>query len=288
LPHSSQETSSDQTAEALSYWNSFADSFRALGPPLRPSPQDIQAIEQAASVWVAGHPGRGLQALLLGVTPELANMAWPELCTVFAVDSSLAMARAVWPGNIPLRRVVACGNWLALPRADGSCDLVAGDGSINCLSYPEGYRSLAAEVHRVLKGDGVFLLRCYLRPERQERPEELVRRILEFPSFHHFKFSLLTAMQADVREGIAVRRVHQFWTSRQMDGTALPDRPGWEKQAVRTIEFYRGTATVHTFPSLAELRAVLSEYFEEASLTRPSYPMGDRCPTLVLKPRGSR
>ena len=268
----------------MSYWNSFADSFRALGPPLRPSAEDIGSMEEAAYAWAAAHPGRPLHALLLGVTPGIAEMRWPDRTSLMAVDSSPAMTRAVWPGNISGKRWVVCGDWHALPRAERSCDFVVGDGSINCLSYPDGYRALAAGVHRVLRDDGLFVLRCYLRPELQESPEDVVARTAAFPSFHHFKFSLLMAMQRCVCEGIAVDRVHRFWAGLKLEEESLAARTGWEKSAIRTIEFYRGTNTVHTFPSLAELRAMLLEFFDEISLTRPSYPLGKRCPTLVLKP----
>jgi SAM-dependent methyltransferase len=274
----------DGMPDTMSYWNSFAGSFRALGPPLRPSTEDIRSMEEAASAWAAGHPGQRLRALLLGVTPEIAGMRWPEPSSLMAVDNSVAMAKAVWPGNIPGRRWVVCGDWHALPREKLSCDIVVGDGSINCLPYPDGYRALAAGVHGVLRDDGFFVLRCYLRPELQESPEDVVERMGEFPSFHHFKFCLLMAMQPGVREGIAVHRVHQFWASLEVEEEALAARAGWERPAIRTIEFYRGTNTVHTFPTLGELRAVLLEFFDEISLTRPYYPLGERCPTLVLKP----
>jgi SAM-dependent methyltransferase len=274
----------DDTANTMSYWNIFADSFRALGPPLRPSAEDIRSMEEAASAWAAGHPGQPLHALLLGVTPEIAQMRWPDLASLMAVDSSMAMAKAVWPGNIPGRSWVVCGDWHALPRQERSCDFVVGDGSINCLSYPVDYRALAAVVHRVLRDDGLFVLRCYLRPALQETPEDVVARMAEFPSFHHFKFSLLMAMQRSVSEGIPVDRVHQFWASLKLEEEALAARTGWERPAIRTIESYRGTNTVHTFPNLAELRATLLECFDEVSLTTPSYSMGERCPTLVLKP----
>lgn len=241
-------------------------------------------MEEAAFAWAAGHPGQRLRALLLGVTPDVVGMRWPEPTALLAVDNSVAMARAVWPGNIPGRRWVVCADWQALPRGESSCDLVVGDGSINCLRYPEGFRRLAAGLHGVLSDDGLFVLRCYLQPDLQESPQDVVDRIADIPSFHHFKFCLLMAMQPGVREGIAVHRVHQFWTSLKPEEEALAARTGWERAAIRTIELYRGANTVHTFPTLGELRTVLLEFFDEMSLTTPSYPLGDRCPTLVLKP----
>ena len=38
----------------------------------------------------------------------------------------------------PANEAAVCGNWLALPIREASSDLVIGDGSINCLTYPAG------------------------------------------------------------------------------------------------------------------------------------------------------
>jgi hypothetical protein len=51
---------------------------------------------------------------------------------------------------------------------------------------------------------------------------------------------------------------------------------------VRTIEAYRGLATRYSFPSLAELRAVIAEAgFSILEVVTPGYELGDRCPTIV-------
>jgi hypothetical protein len=273
-----------------SYWDDFAESFAALGPPLRPSSEDIRSFEDAVAKWTANHPYDWLRALLLGVTPELARMRWPDASSLIAVDNSLAMARAVWPGNVAKKRWAVCGDWLALPRPESSCHVVVGDGSINCLRFPDGFRALANKVRCTLSDDGILALRCYVRPAIQERPDEVFADIFRstIPSFHHFKFRLLMAMQPSTEQGVAVNDVYKKWASGRIDEDSLIARTGWEKRAIRTIKFYRDKETVHTFPTLAELRSVLVEFFDEVSCSIPSYHLGDRCPLFVLKPKSSR
>jgi len=53
------------------------------------------------------------RALLLGATPAIANMHWPDETWLTALDKSLPMAKSVWPGNVPGRRAVVCGDWLS-------------------------------------------------------------------------------------------------------------------------------------------------------------------------------
>jgi len=226
-----------------------------------------------------------LHALLLGVTPEIAAMRWPEKSSLMAVDCSFAMTRAVWPGDVPGRRTVVCGNWLAMPRTDSSCHVVIGDGSFNCLAYPGEFLALAEAVSRLLFEDGILVLRCYVQGAVHEHPEEVYADLARgsISSFHAFKLRLLMAMQPSPEDGIAVNEVYQSWATRAIEPESLPRGPGWQKAAVETIQFYRNRSTVYAFPTLAEARRVLLPFFEEISVSTATHDMGERCPTLVFR-----
>jgi hypothetical protein len=270
-----------------SYWDDIATSFAVLGPPLKPSPEDIQSAEKAVADWSSSHPGEMLRALLLGVTPEIANMRWPHASTLMAVDNSLGMAKTVWPGNILSTRWVVCGNWFALPRPQSSCEVVIGDGSMNCVRYPDGFRALAQNICQVLRHDGVLHLRCYVQPAAKELPEEIFSDLFEarIPSINHFKFRLSMAMQSSTEQGISVHDVYEKWVGSGVDRECLIARTGWEMRAFQSIEMYRGQDAVHTFPTLTELRSVLHEFFDEAAMSSPAYLLGERCPSFVLRKR---
>jgi len=274
---------------AASYWNVLAGCYGALRPPLVPSPEEIGFMEETTAAWAASHPGIPVQALLLGVTPLIARMRWPKSSVLVAVDGSFAMVRRVWPGNVAGVRGAVQGDWLALPLREHSCHVVIGDGSINCLGliYPEGFRRLAEAVFRALDGDGIFLLRCYLQPDVQERPEDVFEATFHapIPTFNEFKFRLLMAVQQSAREGLVVNEVYRYWASLNVDATELASRTGWDQSAIEMMELYRGAQTVYTFTTRSELLSVLCEFFDVASIsTSPSY-LGRRCPILVLRPR---
>lgn len=227
-------------------------------------------------------PAEGpLRALLLGVTPALASIDWPPSHSLVAVDASLSMVQGVWPNHHP----AVCGDWQQLPFAAGSYETVIGDGSLNCLRYPEGYRLLARTVSRVLREQGALILRCYIQPSERDPVEAVLADLPTIASFHHYKFRLLMALQQTVRQGIAVDEVYRFWAGRHSGGEGLPSGPGWEPAVAETIGHYRGAATVHTFPTLDELRVVMEERFDEIGFSIPSYPLGERCPTIVWKRR---
>src|SRR6185312_7858052 len=59
-----------------------------ITPPLRPNQEVVAAIKQC----IGQHDGR---ALLLGVTPEFADLA----TGIVATDINLSMVRGLWPGD---------------------------------------------------------------------------------------------------------------------------------------------------------------------------------------------
>ena len=240
-------------------------------------------MEGAVAGWVAEHIGKGPRALLLGATPEIAEMHWPESSSLTAVDNSLPMLQARWPGNVPGKRRAVCGNWLALPYRAFSFDVAIGDGSINCLKYPGEMRALAETISRVLRDDGILVLRSYVQSDKQESPQEVYADSVG--CFNALKLRLLMAVQQSSQEGVALKDVYISWMKRSLDAQSSPLGAGWRKPGVEMIELYRDSNTMYAFPTLPELRRVLYEFFEEISIAIPSYEMGNRCPILLLKPR---
>ena len=273
--------------ESRTYWSGLAAAYSLLDSPLLPSTEDIRTIKEAVARWLATHAAVSVKALLLGVTPAIANMEWPGGSWLLGVDNSAAMLGSVWPGDVPNRRSAVCGDWRAVPAADSSVNVVIGDGSFSCVRYPDALRAVVAEMHRVLTADGILILRCYLQSDRRDSPDDVIEDLLRgaIPTFHAFKLRLLISMQQSPEEGVVLDKVYRYWNSRRIDADDLALRTGWPAALVRSLELYRGTSTVHAFPTLMQLRAVLAPYFDEISLSTPSYPLGERCPILMAAPR---
>jgi hypothetical protein len=269
----------------VSYWRLFARSFGSLRPPLRPCGEDLEIARKTIAEVSETLQGRPLRSLLLGVTPELATMAWPEPCTLVAADNCLPMIQAVWP-EAGRQRWAICADWRELPFSSSSLDIVLGDGSANCVKYPDGLRQVASELRDLIGAGGKLILRCYAQTESPETPDEVFadKDNPALPSFHHFKFRLLMAMQADANRGVQVSDVYRAWRARA-NGGCLRSGPGWQARDLATIEFYKDADTIHTFPTLTQFRAVLAEYFDEIAVHTPRYVLGERCPTMVLAPR---
>jgi SAM-dependent methyltransferase len=268
-------------------WITNARRWALVGPPMKPSSWDVGVVERAVEQSVPRDPA-GLRAVILGVTPELATLRWPAGTSIVGVDQSAPMIRAVWPRTgLPARASVVRGDWRAMPLGTRACDVAVGDGSFNCLAFPADYRRVSAELRRVLSGGGLLILRTFIRAEAREPLDAIVSDLWSGAtrSIHAFKLRLHMHLQPSTERGIRFGETWELWRSLGIDAKILADRTGHAIEEIDTIETYRGSATSFSFPSLAEVRDVWANDFDELACSIPAYELGDRCPTLVLRAR---
>jgi len=272
------------------FWDKHAARWNALGAPLRPSPEDIETMQDAVARHHAAAARPATAAVLLGVTPEIATMHWPRPATLRAFDRNSSMIESVWPGNPEIDAKAACAIWTDLPLDGAWCDVALGDASYTNLHFPGGYLDLNRELHRILKPDGLLVLRFFARPPQRETAESIVAELLQgrIQGFHAFKLRLAAAQQDDVRAGVLLADVWETWNRLVPNPDDLALQLGWPKATVATIDNYRGISARYSFPSIEDIREVFSPHFEEVSLVQPSYELGERCPIFQFTPRKVR
>jgi SAM-dependent methyltransferase len=272
-------------------WQKHALQWSRVGPPLRPAAEDVTVACEALDGWRAATGRDDPTVLLLGVTPELCALPTGPRSRVIAVDRSVDMIRSVWPGRLQPRDGALCGDWLRLPIAGKSVDLVLSDGCLSTLPYPRGYADVCAELLRVLRGGGRCVARCFVLPEEPERVEDVLADLSagRTGGFHAFKWRLVMALQPDAESGVVLADVWDAFHEAEADLASLAGRCGWPLEAVRTIEAYRGVEARYSFPALGQLRDLfLDANFSVADVLWPGYELGDRCPSLVLVPGSPR
>ncbi len=270
------------------HWNKHAQQWQWIASPLRPAPEDIQLLKAALRRWHAAISRPSLQAVLLGVTPEIALMEWPRGTRLVAIDRSKAMIRAIWPGA-QLGHAALCAEWSNLPLPPASEDIVVGDGCFSTLVTRDEYRAAVRAVRRILRGGGIFLMRFFIRPDVAEPVDRVFDDLLNarIGNFHAFKWRLAMALHGSLDEGVRLADIWDAWHSAVAEPAELAARLNWPLPAVLTIDAYRGVATRYTFPTLTEARAAMNDAFEETACRFPHYELGERCPTLALRPRAS-
>jgi SAM-dependent methyltransferase len=261
-------------------WPSHARQWEKLGPPLRPSPEDVAVVERAA-----GEAG-ARRVLLLGVTPELATCAWPEGAELTAVDHSGEMIGKVWPSSRvrPGARALP-GDWRALPIEDRGVDFVAGDGVFTVLAFPGDARRLVKELGRVLARPGRFVVRAFVPPASRESPEDVVRdlRVGHIGSFHSFKWRLVMSVLPPGTAEVKLADVWVAWNDLVPDPAGTLRALGWSEGLLSTITPYRGSATTYAFPTVAEIAEIAAPRFVLRATHVPGYELSDRCPTLFFE-----
>ncbi len=267
------------------FWSSIISDWSLVGPPLRPSPEDTAVMERMIRDWHREAACPCPRAGILGVTPEIVGMRWPEKSRIAAFDKEPAMIRDLWPkAGFPYATAICC-NWLSLPIAEASLDVVTGDGALTQLSFPDEYRKISRELARVISPGGVLVLRLFVPPPERETVDTVFEDLWNgrIDNFNAFRWRMLMALQENPEEGISLGAAWEEWHSRIPSPERLAAALGWPIETVRVIDRYRYVTTVYSFPPLESVRAILEPDFLMAGCVVPLYRDGIRYPTVCFK-----
>lgn len=265
------------------HWSDMAKQWDRIGPPLRPSEQDVAFYTEAVERWARSHGAP--RALILGVTPELFRLSWPRGTSVTAVDHTQEMIDAVWPGP---RETAVCGDWKDLPMEPASCDIVLCDGGLHLSPYPDGQREVVRNLRRVVAPGGVCVFRFFVPPPRRESPETVLQDLLaaKISSLNVLKLRLGMAMQTDAVQGIQLAQVWDAVHRVAPDWDRLAERIHWSIQHLRAFDTYRNCLKRYHFGDSAEVRDLFCKNpggFEVETLHIPTYEWGESCPTVAFR-----
>lgn len=270
-----------------SYWQSISKFWDLIGSPSRPCEEDLAFFKQQLFPELESlSPNLG-QVVMLGVTQEIALLPWPENVKLLAIDRSPEMIDSVWPKAQVTKGEAVLADWKAIPCPDNSCDVVVGDCCFTPLDYPNSYRAVLQEVTRVLKPQGLFSMRFFLKPVLSEEIETIFDELKakQIGNLFVFRWRLAMALQKSLEEGVPVNNIWQRWQQEVSNPDQLMETLGWPTELLATITCYQNSSAVFTFPTLPEVRQLFSLYFDEISCHVPTYEMGDRCPTLTFGPK---
>ncbi|CRX38619.1 class I SAM-dependent methyltransferase [Estrella lausannensis] len=268
----------------MAHWDNQARQWALIGEPLKPS----QAELHTSYAWIleqAQLQREHLTVLVLGVTPEIIHLPWPAHTRLIAADCSEKMIESVLPKKTAtLTPMGLLANWLQLPLSSSSIDVVIGDGCYSQLLWKD-YRALTQEIRRVLKPDGLFVIRFFTKPENVDPVESIYHDLLsgKIASFHAFKLRLAISLQSQTAQGVCLKDVWNTWDLRFKQGVLQNmQKLKWNRETIDTIDTYHLSDTVYTFPTKSEIRSIFSGHFSEKSLHTPGYYLGRCCPTFRL------
>lgn len=267
----------------LRLWERSSRTFHLLGPPLRPSGEDVSFYWEMVREWIEA---RGApRVLLLGVTPELYRLPWPEGTDLVATDCSQAMIDTVWPGP---KEAARCCDWLSLDLPEGSRDIVLCDGGLHLLSYPQGQKALIRTLHGILAAGGLCIFRLFAMPAEKETPEAVLRDLQDgnIKDTDTLRIRLLMALQDNPEAGVALGDVHR----RLMEGIdnleELQTMIGWTEEYMRPIHNFKGLRYRYYIlrpEQVTDMFRADPGGFQVHRIFTPSCVLGDRFPTIGFK-----
>lgn len=264
-------------------WSAVARNWM-FGSPLRPTEPDVALVRKGLSHLRLATDRQPL-SLIMGVTPEIYHLPWPDGWSVRAIDWTPAMIEHVWPGP---REHATLDDWREMPFPSGSFDAVTCDGGINLLQYPDDQRRTFRHLARIVAPGGLFMPRLFVPPPARETPQEVLDDLFggRIRDLNGLKMRMCMAMQDAAEEGVAPRDVRQRLLEVAGDWPALAGRLGWPLDHFATIEAYRHTTARYYYVTESVVTGMLCEeepFFERVSAETPDYDLGDRCPTVVYR-----
>jgi SAM-dependent methyltransferase len=253
-------------------------------PPWHPSHEDGAFMrEWAGQVLQSTREAR--RTVVLGVTPEIVQLVWPPGTQVVAIDSSPAMIASLWRLHPSALSHVICAPWQHMPLRSAAFDAAVGDGSLNALPSLEEYRNVLREVSRILRPGGALVLRCFVRPERVETPEQLIAKAMdgEFPTTAAFRLRFAFAL-ASAEGCVALAALHDAFNALAPDRDRLARVTGWPRQDIDRVDIDKGSSVRLTFPTQAQLLSVSESIFRLERTARGTYTQSEHCPTLFFRP----
>src|SRR5689334_6434685 len=161
-----------RSAVETSHWPTLSKHWNQVGPPLRPSNEDLAFLAHHRPTVPAGRRAR---ALILGVTPEIYQTL-REDWDVLAVDNNPGMIESVWPGSAT---EIVQADWRELALPPSSRDVAFMDGGLHLLRYPDDQQLFVSRLHDVLAPDSKFILRLFVPPLRRETPDQVIAELFD-------------------------------------------------------------------------------------------------------------
>jgi len=263
--------------------NKYSIQYRG-GFPLRP-PQEVANRFEKLVNDINRNASKPFELTLLGVTPELALINWPDNFYLKAFDQSKEMIANVWQSNPKINSSVHLSTWQSLPLSSHTIDSIIGDGCTTQLSDENAFDLLFTELNRVLKAEGHIFLRCFIRPEETESlfkiSEDALTGKIEF--FGSLKWRIAMSLVAGNQNMfIHVNEIYKSFNELFPDRDSLSKHTKWPIDLINTISSYQNSSMQYNFPTLKEFEALLPSTIKIKEIYYDSYELSERCPVLNL------
>jgi len=259
------------------------------GLPLRPPPEATLCMYKIISQIILKKKltSKNIDLVLLGVTPEIANLPWAKNITLRAFDKNKDMIKFVWEVPKKISSQVKQSLWQKIPLQAKSVDFIIGDGCTTQFPDKKNYKDFFKEQRRILKSDGFLLMRCFLNTQEQETLDQIALDALDgsIQYFGSLKWRIAMALLHKSKAfSIKVKKIYEAFNKLFPQRSLLSQSTDWDRNIINTIDTYKDSDIKYTFPSLGEFEKLVAPQFKIIKIYYPKYELTKRCPVLLMKP----
>ncbi len=224
------------------YWANTHKVWDGIGYPLRPDAHVRKAFAELGELDSSGP----LDVLILGVTPEIYSLGWPEKSSILGADINLGMIEQVWPG--PIQDAVLC-DWLNLPFERSTFDRVYLDGGQMFFAQGPEHQKLVDSISRVLRVGGHAILRCFASPENVPEVGEIIAKLHsgEIRNVNYLKLIMGMALSDGPQKGVSVNTIHDLLVDNFGTIDALAKPMGLTREERKSISAYSNSHNRYYF-----------------------------------------
>lgn len=271
-------------------WATVAAVYRYYDPPFLPTQEDLRYMESAFSrvaerFTKTGEPS--WRGLILGVTPSLANLAWPVGTRVEAYDNSAAMVGRVWPGDGATPwgwREAVVDSWETLSDRPDAFHFACGDGSFNSFNSTAPPGVLFEILGATLKTGGICALRVYLRSPENPSPEQVIEEFISGrwtnPSI--FRFLMCGALQHSFDEGMVVGDFYDYCERRLRRDPRFREAADRHADKWGVVTAARDSRVRLYFPDLDLIRRLAEPHLRIEDVHYSAHETGFLSPVVVF------
>lgn len=272
-------------AEPISVWSAHAQNWGLVGLPQRPSSEDLAFIFRYATASLSANQTSNACVGVLGVTPELVQGPWPEGVSIEAFDRSEEMIHQHWSPHPSRPSRVHLAFWHDMPIANHRLGVIAADGVTTQFADKAYYSNFFKEMRRVLMPHGSLVMRSFVRHATGSLAE--IRTQVHCKAIRQFgtlKWLIAMSLTDTTSLQVPVSKIAEHFDELFPDRDALSTLTGWDRPTLDTMDAYRGSDVVYTFPTLGELITLMAPYFYVEAVSYGMYELSHCCPILHCQP----
>lgn len=191
----------------------------------------------------------------------------------------------LWTKNHNFNSEVICADWLDMPLLENSADIIIGDGCTLFFKAPETLKDFAASIEKHLKPKGIIILRCFVKPDTSEEPDDVFKDLLngKIQSFDAFKWRLAASMQGNSSSGIKSSDIWKAWNNQKIDPIELSQKCHFNINVINSINRFKDSEIILYFTSKNDTKKAFNGAFDDVTCYYGSYELAERCPLMVFR-----